>query len=467
LGGLNAVSLFAIVLVSVTFTLLYQEARRKSNVLVAISVTMIAAAASSIHWLARPHLFTLLFLVLFYRGLESVRAGRGRMAGIPYLAIFPVATVLWTNLHGGFFVGILMICAYCGAELLQFFSAPDLEAKAAASRKARTYFVSAFACAAMSLVNPYTYHLHTHMAQYLRDPWNGQHIMEFFSPSFHSSTAIFFEIMLALGAAAAWWHASKKQYTEPILLMVWAHGGLLAARNIPIFSILAAPMAAEAIQQGLNGASQWQVAGWLRAAAERFNRAASATAEKELVARWHLVSAVGVALVAAVIWAPHPPKKFKAEFDPARYPAAALAAMNFDASARVFTNDEWGDYMIWRLYPNGNRVFVDGRSDFYGDAFEDKYLDVIYVRYGWEKTLSHFGVDTILMPLDAPLTGALKESSRWRVVYDDGISLVFRSNDQTVGEPLSAASGDGRSRDREVTKLKTSDRRITEAKSKT
>ena len=105
-----------------------------------------------------------------------------------------------------------------------------------------------------------------------------------------------------------------------------------------------------------------------------------------------------------------------------------------DPSARIFTNDEWGDYLIWRLYPH-TQVFVDGRSDFYGDDFEDKYLDVMNVKYGWEKTLARFGVDTILMPPDAPLTGALKESSRWRVVYDDGIALVFRSERPTVGEP--------------------------------
>ena len=46
-----------------------------------------------IHWLARPHLFTLLFVMLFYGALERVRRGRVAVWGIPYLAILPVATV--------------------------------------------------------------------------------------------------------------------------------------------------------------------------------------------------------------------------------------------------------------------------------------------------------------------------------------------------------------------------------------
>ncbi len=65
-GGLAAVALLAILIISITFTIVFRLARRKSNAIVAILITMVAAAASSIHWLARPHLFTLLFLALFY-----------------------------------------------------------------------------------------------------------------------------------------------------------------------------------------------------------------------------------------------------------------------------------------------------------------------------------------------------------------------------------------------------------------
>src|SRR4051812_44584368 len=64
-GGLQAVVLFTILMISVTFAALFLLVRRKSNPVVAIVITLLATACSSIHWLARPHLFTLLFLVLF------------------------------------------------------------------------------------------------------------------------------------------------------------------------------------------------------------------------------------------------------------------------------------------------------------------------------------------------------------------------------------------------------------------
>jgi hypothetical protein len=111
---------------------------------------------------------------------------------------------------------------------------------------------------------------------------------------------------------------------------------------------------------------------------------------------------------------------------------------------------------------------VDGRSDFYGDDFEQKYIDILNVSEGWENTLAHFNVDTILMPPNTPLAGALKQSSRWRKTYEDGVAVVFSQAQKTGATPASLAlTGGGISRDREVTKTQASDRAITETKSKT
>jgi len=463
LGGLAAVVLFSTLLIAVTFMLLFRLARRKSNAIVALVVTMVAAAASSVHWLARPHLFTLLFVVLFYGALERVRDGRTRLAGVPYLALLPAATVLWTNLHAGFFVGILTIAAYGGGELLQMAFSAGREERRQAGGKAGRYFLCALACLAASLANPYFYRLHAHVWQYVSDPYQSQHIMEFLTLSFHHPAAIFFESILLMSAASAFWCVSKGRFTEPLLLLVWGHAALLAARNIPIFMIVAAPPVARAMEEWLAVLPELHVAEWLRSAVRKFNLVAAETSGTDGLGRWHLVSVAGALVVAALLYAPSPPKLFRAEFDPKSYPSAAIETLRRHPAARIFTFDQWGDYLIYRLYPH-TKVFVDGRSDFYGDDFEEKCSAVLAVKYDWEKTLDGFGVDTILLPPGAPLAGALKETSRWRVVYDDGVALVFRSAQKIAGESISAATRDGTGRDREVTKTEASDRAITKTK---
>ena len=467
IGGLAAVILVAVLLLAVTFGLLFRLTRRKAGPILAFVVTMIAAAASSVHWLARPHLFTLLFAVVFYTVLERVREGRGTIARLPCLALLPAATILWTNLHGGFFVGIVMIAAYGAGDALKAALAADRRERREAWLRAERYFACGLACFAASFVNPYTYHLHAHLIDYLRDPYQSRHIAEFFTLSFHHPAAIFFEALLLVGAAAGFWYASKGSFIELLQLSIWGHAALLAGRNIPIFAIVAAPPVAGAIGHWLALLPGSNLPAWLKSAGGRISRLGSGMAELDDIRRWHLASAAGAVLVAALLFAPAPPKPFRAEYDPQSFPAAAVEVLRGDSSARIFTNDVWGGYLIYRLYPR-TRVFVDGRSDFYGSDFSEKYLDVLNVKYDWERTLGRFGVNTILLPTSASLAGALKESARWRVVYDDGVAVVFRSSQRAVGTNISAtAGGDGIGRDREITKTEARGRAIAQLKPRT
>ncbi len=465
--GLRGVVLLSILLLCATITALFLVTRRNANPVTAIVVTIVAAVTSSVHWLARPHLFTLLFAILFFAALERVREGQTRWGRVPYLALLPVATILWTNLHGGFFVGIVLVGTHGAGELARMALTADRELRGPAWQRAIRYFECAGACLAASLINPYTYHLHVHLFEYLRDPYASTHIIEFFSLSFHHPVAIFFESMLLLSAVAVFWYARQGRYTESLLLLVFGHLALLAARNIPIFMLVAAPLVAGLVQAWLNRLPELELAEWVRRVAAKYNEIAARTAETDQIPRFHLVSVLGVAVVVALLFAPAPPKKFRAEYDPQSHPAKAIEALKQMREPRIFTNDVWGGYLIWRLYPS-DKVFVDGRSDFYGSAFEEKYIDVLNVKYDWERILSGFGVDTILLPTNAPLAGALKESSRWHVVYDDGVALIFRSTKKTAGKSTSVAyQGSGTGRDREVTKTQASDQAITEKKTKT
>jgi hypothetical protein len=458
-GGLALVVLVNVVLVAVTFHLLYRYVARQANPLIALTLTMIAAIASSIHWLARPHLFTLLFAVVFSWLLTRVSEGETKL-----LWWLPALTVLWTNLHGGFFVGIILVGAYAAGEGLRAAIGREASERQQAIRAACGYLAAAAGCLVASLVNPYTWRLHQHVVEYLADSYQKEHIVEFLSLNFHHPAAPYFEILLLTGAVAAIWHAGRGDYRAAVLVGVWAHGALLSARNIPIFAIVSLPLTAAWLQHGLDRMPELEVASWLRRGGAALQRVCRDLGDMERIVRFHVVSVAGLVVVGAILFSPNPPKSFRPEFDPKVYPAAALKAVPLDPKARVFTNDEWGDYLIFRLFHQGNRVFVDGRSDFYGRDFEKEYLDVVQVKYGWEKTLRRFGIDTILLPTDASLAGALKESSRWRVVYDDGITLVFRPTGAPGAAVQASAAQGGTGRDREITKTEASDRTITVAK---
>ncbi len=442
--GLGAVVLSSMAILCLTFAMLYRLVyRRSGNALVAVIVTGLAAAGSSIHWLARPHLLSWFFIVIFLDVLDRVHAGRTRL-----LWMLPVLTIAWTNLHGGFLAGIILIGAYAGGEIVR----AALFLKGQAIRSSLPYIYAAAGCAAASLINPYFYHLHEHIFGYLRDPYQMLHINEFLSLSFQNPAARYFELMLALGLGAALTALRRRDFADALMIVGWAHLALLSARNIPIFMIAAAPIVATAAVRWLTSWREASVAQWLRSAAAILPSIGAEIDPMERIGRLHLVSAASLAVIALGIFSSNA-AKLKPEYDPKKYPKAALAEVD-RPSQRVFTDDEWGDYLIYNLWPQGVKVYVDGRSDFYGGKFCEEYLALLNVKYDWEQTLSKYGVDTVLVAPSAPLASTLKESSRWRVVFDDGNAIVFRSAAADV--QVSTSNEGGKDRGWSITRSKLS-----------
>ena len=465
--GLAAVALASLLVISVTMALLYRLVRRTSgNPLIAIGLTFLAAAASSIHWLARPHVFTLLFVVIFCSLLERVREGRQRL-----LLWLPLLTVPWTNLHGGFFVGIVLVLAYAAGELLRAAVEPEGEARRGAARSGGRLLATAAGCAAASFVNPYFWRLHAHLFKYLTDSYHFENIQEFLSLNFHHPVGRYMEALILLGVAAGAWSVYRRRFAYALLVAGWMHLALVSTRNIPIFAIVTAPVAGWAVAEWLERLSGARVSGWVGRAARSFREFAGGISATDRLGRVPAASAAAMALLVVLAWAPGEGSKLKAEYDSKRYPAKALEALRpVECVGRVFTDDEWGDYLIYRLHPH-MKVFVDGRSDFYGPEFNRKYVDLMRGKHDWEKTLERYGVQTVLLPVNASLASTLKESARWRVAYDDGVAIVFRSAAQqgqwaragcTEGEQVSAGVASGLIRDRRIAKPNHRDRAVTE-----
>jgi hypothetical protein len=465
-GGMAAVILVSAMLLCFTFALLFRETRRNCpSVLIAFGATLAATAGSSVHWLARPHLFTLLFVVVFWALLERAREGRTRA-----LFYLPVLTVLWTNIHGAFFAGIILIGCYAAGEITRWLVETDRDEAKAALVRGRSYLITALVSAAATLVNPYSYHLHAHIIGYLRRPDQLKYISEFQSTNFQTNLAQWYEPMLLLGAVAVVWSLYRKRFAHAFLLAGWLHLALFSVRNLPIYLIVAAPIVAATLNEMLQRLADAPLAPWIARAVRGFNEFVAGFGALDSQRRVYATSAAGFLVVSLLFYSPTPPPKFRAEYSPKSYPAEALNVIRgAEFSKSVFTTDVWGGYLIYRLYPR-IRVFVDGRFDLYGQQFTEKYIDLMKVRNGWDQTLQQYGVDTILLPVDEPLTGVLKECRRWRVVHDDGTAIVFRSEAALAraGTPesprASAATPDGRdTRDREITNVSQRDPRITDS----
>jgi hypothetical protein len=414
--GLAGVGFATVLLLGVIAVLLYKLVLRAcGNDVLSFVLAAVALCGSSIHWLARPHLFSWLFLLAYLHLLPELQSG-SKVA----FAALPVLMVLWVNIHGAFLIGIFILLVASGGEVLEALLLRG-ESFAMVYQRSRRLLACTALCIAATFVNPYTWRLHRHVFEFLTDKKLIDQIQEYQSISFHSPPAIFFEIMLLLAAAAALWSLQEGRITPALLSIAWIHLALIAARNIPLFMFIAAPLVGCWIQHVL-----------LRLRPMRFVGVVSSTICEiceelkplERAPRSFLLSALSVLLMAGLFATGA--KGFQGQFNPELFPVQAISLVERSPARRIFTYDQWADYLIYRLYPQ-KPDFIDGRSDFFGMPIVKAAQDALFAQYDWKTQLQRFGVDMILLKPDSPLCAVLKLSPDWAMRFDDGKVLVFEA----------------------------------------
>ena len=246
-AGLKGIVLLAAVLIALfALTLVRRMVSRDAHLFVALMVALLGVGGSSIHFLARPHLMTLLLLSISVWVIEEDR--KRPSSRIWWLV--PL-TVVWTNLHGGFLALIVVLgLATVGSAIEAFFG--NGFGSAGTIRDAVRYGKLTLACAAASLVNPYGWNLHLHVVEYLRSDWIRNVIQEFQSPVFRSENMLQFEALMLIGLIVAGAQFRRWKVVEGLWIVFWAHMALGSVRHAPVFITVTAPIIAAQLSDWWN-----------------------------------------------------------------------------------------------------------------------------------------------------------------------------------------------------------------------
>jgi len=110
--------------------------------------------------------------------------------------------VIWTNLHGGFLAGILLICAYAGGELIAAAVAQRSEDRAPPHPiEAGATDWQLWAASPRASLIQYGWRLHAQLIRFLTNPAFFRISRSLHRSVFRHPLAPFFELMLLLGAA--------------------------------------------------------------------------------------------------------------------------------------------------------------------------------------------------------------------------------------------------------------------------
>ncbi len=437
-AGLNGVVLLTGFVIALTFALVFRRMMaRGAQLPVAIVMLLLALAASTIHFLARPHVVSWLLAVIWFDVLERFEAeGNWRR-----LAWLPATMLAWVNLHGGFLVGFALLGIYFVGSVVPGWSARNVAEQMAARTRAKAIAVTGVVCALFTLANPYGYQLHVHIYRYLSDRFLMDHIDEFLAPNFHGMPQKCFAVLVLL-AVVAMAGARKKITISQLLVVLFAiYAGMYASRNLPISSILLALIAAPQLSVILKEmAGSREVSDGVRRAIARFDLFSARMASFDSAMAGRLWPAIAIAVLC---WACAyhgmlgSSRLMEAGFDDRKFPVkaadylAAGYANHGDVPVRpgaenaIFCPDRWGGYLIYRLYP-GQLVAVDDRHDLYGTEFLKRYLKIVHGEPGWQDALADTRAGWALVPAESVLAGLLTSDAKWSVAYRDDVAVLFR-----------------------------------------
>jgi len=407
IAGLPGVAVLAGLVLALTYALVARFLiRRGGDPLLAYFVSMGAAVLSAAHWLARPHLFTMLAVVLLLELLE--RPDRRRLW--PYGALF----LVWGNLHGGFFFGCVTIGIYLAGELVEA-GLDKGEARRDWLARARHHGAALGLALAVSLVNPNGWRNLAHVAGFFGNSAILRQTQEFMSPDFHTVNGkLFLLVLLAVVAALA---LTRRRPSMPVLLLVLANiaFSLISQRNIELFALVAVPLLA------LTYDAEWRALPVFRRAKEVFQREHEGRYGGVAAGVCALVLG-GVALaggkVAGVEVVPD-------HYDPKAFPVAAVSeGRRAHLQGRMFNNFIWGGYLL-QAWPE-QQVFIDGGTDHYGEALFNEWIQVWNLEPGWRDVLGKWKIDLALVQPQSRLADELIRDHSWSVWYCDSTAVILQ-----------------------------------------
>lgn len=421
IGNLSALSVWVAVCAVICMGLVYCQ--MEGHPLLRSAVLVLAAMVASVVWSPRPQIMSLVLLALVSWLLHAYRDKRRWI----YLAGIPLVFGVWGNLHGGYVLGLIYLGAFIGGEIFDRILLRDVTDRLS-WKELGLVAVALGSGIVFVLANPFGLEIWKLPFNTIGVETLQNLINEWSSPDFHQAfQQPFLWMLLGLVIVVASQGKPLPGYRlAPVVAFAWA--ALVARRNFGPFAVVCAP--------ALAGSLHSLLLSWMDQARQslpgiqRLLQAAEENKAKFNLTARNLINLalIGLLVIAAglkTIQVNQP--ELVAEAEARLFPVGAVSWIKAQGGeVKIFNEYNWGGYLIYRL-PEVP-VFVDGRTDLYGDEILNDYLEVVFCQDGWKEVLEKHGLEMIIIPADSCVRG-LASQGGWTTLYVDEISAVMGMQD--------------------------------------
>jgi hypothetical protein len=431
-GGLNLLNVVASSSIAFLILLLYSRCRATGcNFLFVVILTVIGALASSIHWLARPHLFSFFGVYIFSTMLDNFY--KGTISGAKLALILSLSMLCWANLHPGFLLGFGILGIYLFSCIVQFLFLESPALKQIALRRVKWLTFATLATFASSLCNPYFIQLYISTFEVLQHRSILYGYNEYLSPIFHADVqtgalALLFAF-LTIGLAIT---RCPLSFPQLVMSLSFACLSLFSVRNMPLFVIVILPLLAQLFSKTIFAEEQDQrgifslLDSHIQGALRYLRNLNTKFSENELLCCLHLLPIFTVVFL--VLVSLNGGKAFGQEIIDTTFslekPTTTLKAIqSLKLNPQTgFNFDSWGGYLNYRL---GIPTFIDDRSEYYGESFFITYDTLLNALPGWQELLNKYGIKWVLIPNNSRFGCALQQRLNWKLAAKDDVASLY------------------------------------------
>lgn len=374
----------------------------------------------------RPHLFTfLLFAITLHVLLEFKYLGKTAP-----LWVLPVLMAAWANLHGGYFVGLVLMAAFCLCEWLNY----GLEGGEGKRQKLNRLTLAVAASLLATLLNPEFVDYWWYPIKAIVLSGDAKLINEWQSPNFHEPYTQYF-LLVVIGFMVTLAISRKRpDVTELFIPMMFIVAALVSVRNIPLAVIAVLPFLgrlAGGLSIMLNKEPGQSVVsgGPLFHVIKRFPRSMTEGKQMGSVESFliNIVLIVAVGFSILLIY-PIQQKRVQSAVEHFLPVKATDFILHENIRGRVYNAYQYGGYLIYRLFP-AQQVFIYGRNDIFTPGFLQQHDTIYQGRAGWKKLFDRYHFDYVVCETNAPIRQLLRATGTFKLVYDDGNHSVLVRNE--------------------------------------
>jgi hypothetical protein len=399
IAGLAGLAIFAAFLLATTFFVLYSYAVKSTNLRLPTLVFVIwGVAATSLNWVTRPFLISMLLLAIWLIWLDELN--RAQKIELWY---FPLLMILWCNMHGEFIAGFLALFAYGAGWIWDFLFAGERVNKTVGKNLLLVTGISFLA----SLVNPAGIAPWKTMFGFVNNSYLMSRMYEARQPDYSQPE---FMVLLGLLAFSIFLLGIKKQKiptAKAILLAGFSGMTLIAGRNVHLYGIVAPFVLAGALEKA-------DLPKILKRLEDRLYQI-------EIRLRGVLWPFFTFIVCALLVYTTPLGQIYK--FSDKMFPIQATEwLLENPQSGYLFNDLNWGGYLAFHLWPE-HKVFVDSMTDTTGKLTRE-YESVITLSPIWKDVLSKYQVNWAIIQPASQLAYALKQEG-WSTLYEDQTAVIL------------------------------------------